>query len=116
MKTALWDGDLDAVIVACQTYVQPDLKREDDPAQQAVTYDSNNRQRMNYPAYRAQGLQIGSGTMESGCKRIGLERLKIAGARWSRDGARLVAKARAAYLSGDWDKLNALSHTLPQVA
>ena len=116
VKTALWDGDLDAVIVACQTYVQPDLKREDDPAQQAVTYYSNNRQRMNYPAYRAQGLQIGSGTMESGCKRIGLERLKIAGARWSRDGARLVAKARAAYLSGDWDKLNALSHTLPQVA
>lgn len=116
LKAALWNGDLDAVIAACQQHVRPDLKREDDPAQQAVTYYSNNRQRMDYPTYRAHGYQIGSGTMESGCKRIGLERLKIAGARWSEDGARLVAKARAAYLSGDWDKLNSWHQTLPQVA
>jgi hypothetical protein len=116
VKTALWEGQLEAVIAACQAYVDPDLKREHDPAQQAVTYYHNNQHRMNYPHYRAQGYQIGSGIMESGCKRVGLERLKIAGARWSREGACLVAKARAAYLSGDWDKLNAWADTLPQVA
>jgi hypothetical protein len=57
---------------------------------------------MDYPSYRDQGLMIGSGSMESGCKQVGLERLKIAGARWSPDGARLLAKARAAYLSRQW--------------
>jgi len=116
VKTALWEGQLDKVIAACQDYVNLEMKREADPAQQAVTYYRNNRQRMDYPTYRAQGYQIGSGTMESGCKRVGLERLKIAGARWSSEGARLVAKARATYLSDDWDKLNSWADTLPQVA
>jgi hypothetical protein len=54
--------------------------------------------------------------MESGCKQIGLERLKIAGARWSEAGARLIAKARAAYLSGQWDMVTSAPITLPQIA
>jgi hypothetical protein len=114
VKSALWNGQLDEVIAACQQHV--DAQRPDDPAQQAVTYYQNNRHRMDYARYRALGYQIGSGSMESGCKQLGLARLKIAGARWSSHGATLVAKARAAYLSGDWDKLNASSPSLPQVA
>jgi hypothetical protein len=47
--------------------------------------------------------------MESGCKQLGLARLKIAGARWSPEGAKLVAKARATYLSGRWDQINSVS-------
>jgi Uncharacterised protein family (UPF0236) len=114
VKSDLWAGNLDAVIRACQQQSKP--QHADDPAQKAVTYYQNNRQRMDYARYRELGYQIGSGSMESGCKQLGLERLKIAGARWSSDGARLVAKARAAYLSGDWDKLNSSADTLPQVA
>lgn len=114
VKTDLWEGRLDAVIAACREHLKP--QREDDPAQKAVTYYSNNRQRMDYAAYRDKGYQSGSGSMESGCKQLGLARLKIAGARWSKDGVRQVAKARATYLSGDWDKINASSQTLPQVA
>ncbi|MHB8630009.1 MAG: hypothetical protein ACYDEO_27885, partial [Aggregatilineales bacterium] len=53
--------------------------------------------------FRALGLQIGSATMESGCKQIALERLKIAGAQWSVEGARKLAKARAAFLSHEVD-------------
>jgi len=103
VRTALWNGHLETVIRACEQCRQPHLKPEDDPAYVAARYVTNHRHKMDYPTYRAQGYQIGSGTMESGCKQIGLERLKIAGARWSQDGARLVAKARAAYLSGRWD-------------
>jgi len=51
--------------------------------------------------------------MESACKQIGLQRLKLAGARWSKAGARKLAKARAAFLC---DKGNFLPFTLPQVA
>lgn len=62
-----------------------------------------NQQRMNYPAYRQKGLQIGSGTIESGCKRVVKARLDQAGMTWTVEGARAVLKARAAYLSGQWD-------------
>lgn len=54
--------------------------------------------RMNYPAYRARGYQIGSGTVESGCKQIGTQRLKV-------PGARKVAEARAASLGQEWEML-----------
>lgn len=102
-RTWLWDGHLTDVIRACEQCRQPQLKPEDDPAYVAARYFTNHRQQMDYASYRDQGYQIGSGTMESGCKQIGLARLKISGARWHEDGARLVAKARAAYLSGRWD-------------
>jgi hypothetical protein len=114
VQSDLWDGKLDAVIQACQHHVNP--QHADDPAHKAVTYYQNNRHRMDYAHYRELGYQIGSGSMESACKQLGLARLKIAGARWHSNGATLVAKARAAYLSGDWDKLNSLSGNLPQVA
>jgi hypothetical protein len=82
----------------------------------ALSYFAHNRTRLRYAKLRALGLQIGSCSMESGCKQIGLERLKIAGARWSQDGARKVAKARAAYLSGQWDEVTTRIATLAKVA
>ena len=100
----LWQGRLDAVIANCATQVRAGCA--DDPAQAAVTYFTNNRQRMDYPTYRAQGYQIGSGSVESGCKQIGIARMKVPGATWDTDGARNVAKARAALLSAEhWDML-----------
>jgi hypothetical protein len=104
-ETALWEGRLDDVIAACQQHVTPN--RDDDPARKAVTYYTNNRQRMDYPTYRANGYHIGSGTIESGIKQIGTHRMKVAGAIWNLEPARKVAKARAAYLSDQWDELAA---------
>ena len=103
VRDKLWLGELDEVIATCQEYVHPHLKAEDDPAQQAVTYFSNNRQRMDYPTYRNNGYQIGSGTIESAVKQIASQRMKVSGARWNLHSARMVAKARATFLSGQWD-------------
>jgi hypothetical protein len=114
VKTALWEGQLDAVIAACAQHVDPE--REDDPTQKAVTYYTNNRHRMDYPAYRANGYQIGSGTIESGVKQIASQRMKVSGARWNLDSARSVAKARAAFLSGQWDSLADRRKSLPKCA
>jgi hypothetical protein len=114
IQSALWKGDLDRVISACQQFVNP--KRQDDPAQKAVTYFTNNRSRMDYPSYRANGFHIGSGTIESGIKQISSQRLKIAGAIWNPDSARHVAKARAAYLSGQWNHLAARRTHLARAA
>jgi hypothetical protein len=103
VKADLWQGRLEAVIAACAACLN--ANREDDPAQKAVTYFENNKQRMDYAHYRKQGYQIGSGTIESAAKQIGLLRMKVPGAIWNLDGARYVAKARAAYLSNQWPLL-----------
>lgn len=69
-----------------------------------IGYFENNRHRTDYPSYRQQGWDIGSGPTEAGCKIIG-ERLKGSGMRWVEDGAATVAALRALYVSGGkmWD-------------
>lgn len=103
VRDDLWEGRLDAVIEACTAQARPDCPA--DAGRLAAHYFANNRQRMNYPDYRAKGYQIGSGTMESGCKQVGIQRMKVPGATWDKEGARHVAKARAALLSDQWDML-----------
>jgi hypothetical protein len=97
----LWDGQVPQVIHNLETLQSAQPHNE--AIQTALTYYTNNQHRMNYPAYRQRGLQIGSGTIESGCKRVVKARLDQAGMTWTVEGARAVLKARAAYLSGQWD-------------
>ena len=107
-RTALWHGNTQFVITACDR-----LATQSQEASQAATYFRNNAHRMHYDHYRTQGYMIGSGTVESGCKQIVTQRLKRSGAQWNSQGAVLTAKARAAWLSGDWDDLCALRDRLP---
>jgi hypothetical protein len=103
VRSALWEGDLDRVIRAFQEYCSHPNAGE--AATKAVTYFTNNRHRMDYPTYRARGYQIGSGTIESGCKRIATQRLKVAGAIWNEENAIRTAKTRSALLSGQWEDI-----------
>lgn len=97
---SLWDGQVEDVILACQI-----LSPSSSEARQAVTYFTNNSERMRYDRFRAAGYMIGSGTIESGCKQIVTQRLKLPGAQWEVAGAVQTAKARAAWLSGQWQTL-----------
>lgn len=99
----LWDGEVETVLAE----MQPLVGRAE-AVQEAITYLTNNRERMRYATFRAAGLQIGSGSIESGCKQVIGARLKQAGMRWSRPGARAVAKARAWCKSGRWEEAMAL--------
>jgi hypothetical protein len=103
VRSDLWEGELTSVIRACQRF--SDHPKAGEPARSAVTYFTNNQHRMDYPAYRAKGYQIGSGTIESACKQIVTQRLKVAGAIWELDNAVKTAKARAAWLSNQWPDL-----------
>jgi hypothetical protein len=104
-KGELWDGQIDHVIAACREWeAHPQAGQA---AREAITYYTNNRQRLDYARFRRAGYMIGSGTVESGCKQIVTQRLKRSGARWAKAGARMTAKARAAYLSGQLDELSA---------
>ena len=105
VRTQLWDGQLEQVIAAFAPFT--DHPKAADPASNAFTYFTNNQHRMDYPSYRQQGYQIGSGTIESACKQIVSQRLKVTGAIWDIDNAVKTAKARAALLSDQWDTLTA---------
>ena len=70
--------------------------------EETLGYYRNNRERMDYPRYRALGLQIGSGAAESGCKQVVTQRLKGAGMRWKEAGAQVVAQLRCLLLGGQW--------------
>lgn len=68
-------------------------------------YIRNNLHRMDYPRYRAEGWQIGSGHIEAACKTVVNQRLNQSGMRWGGDGADAVCHLRALYEGepSQWD-------------
>lgn len=67
-----------------------------------VTYFSNQASRMAYDQYRARGLDIGSGIVESACKALIGQRQKGPGMRWSEAGAQAVANVRVLLFNDEW--------------
>jgi hypothetical protein len=113
-RTDLWEGRIQALIQECQRLALIPAAAE--AAHKTISYYQHNEKRMDYARLRAQGYLIGSGTIESGCKQIAGYRLKLAGARWTLDGSVQTAKARAAWLSDDWDALALKRAVLPLAA
>jgi len=68
-------------------------------------YVGANLERMHYPAYRAEGLDIGSGPVESACKRLVGGRLKGPGMRWTPAGAEAILALRVCWFNGQWQEL-----------
>ena len=110
-RAMLWEGQIDALIHDCQ--LMKSIPAAQKAVYDAVSYFSNNQKRMNYARFRQLGYFIGSGTVESAGKQIAGLRLKRAGARWTETGAVATAKARAAWLSDQWDDLANCRASLP---
>jgi uncharacterized protein UPF0236 len=68
-----------------------------------VTYFTNQASRMAYDQYRARGLDIGSGMVESACKALIAMREKGPGMRWQPAGAQAVANIRVLLFNDEWD-------------
>jgi hypothetical protein len=100
----LFQDGVDQVIdeVSGQTYRSlVDLKQQ----QSLLTYLQHNRGRMLYGSYRARGLMIGSGPIESAHRNVIQQRLKLAGQRWSPVGAQAVLNLRLLHKSSHWSAL-----------
>lgn len=69
-----------------------------------ITYFENNKDRMDYPAYKIMGLRISSGIIESANFHVTGARLKQQGMRWAEKGAREMAMLRADLCNGVWSK------------
>lgn len=95
----LWDGQVIAVRAALEPY-----RAMDEGVSDAVSYFTTHQARMDYPSYRARGIQIGSGPIESACKQLVSARLKLAGMIWNPQGAEAVAVVRAWLKSDRWDE------------
>src|SRR6185295_6896784 len=99
----LWDGKVLEVLETLQTQVTAGAA-----VSEALSYYTYHQERMRYDTYRARGMQVGSGSIESGCKQVIGARLKQAGMRWEADGATAVATVRSWQKSGRWAEAMAL--------
>jgi hypothetical protein len=66
-------------------------------------YFLRNADRMRYPVFRAQGLFVGSGVVEAGCKTIIGARLKCSGMFWTVRGANAIIALRCCRLSRNFE-------------
>jgi hypothetical protein len=109
----LWQGKVGEVGTALD---QLDLDQERWPAEvrQAPGYFAKNRERMRYADFRAEGLPIGSGTVESGINTVVHHRLKRPGRGWKRSNAQAMLAGLGELHSDRFDR--AWQATLPLAA
>ena len=71
-----------------------------DAANREIRYLEKNKERLRYADFRAQGLFVGSGVIEAGCKNVIGKRLKQSGMEWSVRGADSIIALRCVMISG----------------
>ena len=104
----VWQGQVKRVIAALQErQAELGLPEKDDPetsarqvVARALTYLTNQQDKMRYDEYRRQGLPITSSLMESVVKQVN-RRVKGTEKFWSEEGAEALLQLRADQLSDD---------------
>jgi hypothetical protein len=69
-----------------------------------MEYFQRNAKRMRYAEFRSQGLFVGSGVVEAGCKTIIGQRLKLSGMHWTVKGANAIIALRCCQMSNRWEE------------
>ena len=92
------EGRLDDLLCALQGHA---LRCEE--ARKCHGYIAENRNRMRYPQFHAQGLCTSTGVVEAGCKLTIGTRLKRAGMHWTVRGADAIIALRCVILSGRFE-------------
>jgi hypothetical protein len=85
-------GDIDGICNAARAYPLTGVKK--DELDTALGYFENNAPRMRYHWFRSRGLFVGSGAVESGCKAVIGQRLKLSGMHWTVAGADAITTLR----------------------
>ena len=70
----------------------------------AMEYFERRKEQMRYGRFRREGLFIGSGVIEAGCKTVIGQRLKQSGMFWSVAGANAIIAARCCLYSGRFEQ------------
>ncbi|MFQ5920354.1 MAG: ISKra4 family transposase, partial [Thermoplasmata archaeon] len=101
--TQLDAGEVEGV-VASMRRLRPREEKAQEEVRKAIEYFQTNAERMRYARFRSQGLFVGSGVVEAGCKTIVGQRLKQSGMRWTVRGANAIIALRCCQLSGRWEE------------
>jgi hypothetical protein len=101
----LQEGNIEALVeaIALLPPIPPPPGRTHSVPEQAMGYFISNAARMRYPAFRLQGMHIGSGIAEAACKTVVSTRMKRCGMRWTPAGLDALLALRTARLSGTFD-------------
>lgn len=106
-RTELRHGAATAVLAAIRALpvtAAPDVREASRVQGEVLGYLAPRLDQMRYPAFRAQGLPIGSGAVESANKLVVEARLKGAGRRWAQDSVTPMVALRGAVCSARWDE------------
>ena len=96
-------GDIDGICNAARVYPLAGVKKGE--LDTALGYFENNAPRMRYKWFRSRGLFVGSGAVESGCKAVIGQRLKLSGMHWTVAGASAIATLRCQQASRPEDQI-----------
>ncbi|HEU5380524.1 MAG TPA: ISKra4 family transposase [Ktedonobacteraceae bacterium] len=98
-------GKIDRLVqaIAALPPIAPPVGQSKSVPEQAMGYFATNAHRMQYPAFRAQGMQIGSGIAEATCKTVVSTRTKRSGMRWTPQGLDALLPLRISVLNGSFD-------------
>lgn len=102
-KDELKEGDVNKVIAAIQR-LKPHHPSVGKEIEETLGYFEVNRGRMKYAEWIKQGLFVGSGVIEAGCKTIVGQRLKQSGMRWTVQGANSIIALRCCQISHRWEE------------
>jgi len=102
-RDELDEGDVEAVIAAMSKLRPRDIAAQEE-VQTEIEYFRGNAKRMSYAEFRSQGLFVGSGVVEAGCKTIFGQRLKLSGMHWTVRGANAIIALRCCQLSARWEE------------
>jgi hypothetical protein len=100
-KDKLDEGKIERLValLRSQAASHPELAQD---LRTEANYFEDNKERMRYPKFRKQGLFVGSGVIEAGCKTV-LRRLKQSGMFWTVRGANAIIALRCCQLSGKFE-------------
>jgi hypothetical protein len=96
-------GDIGGICRAARAFGLNGVKK--DELDTALGYFENNAPRMRYRWFRQCGLFVGSGLVESGCKAVIGQRLKLSGMRWTTGGADAITTLRCQQASRPEDRI-----------
>ena len=97
--TWLDDGRIERIVAEARQNLLTS-SNEKEKAEKEITFLADHKELMRYAHFRKQGLFIGSGVMEAGCKTVIGQRMKQSGMEWSVRGANAVIALRCVIRSG----------------
>lgn len=100
--TDLDEGKAEKIIRQAQQLLPQEAEAKK-KAETEIHFLEQNKEYMRYALFRAQGLFVGSGVIEAGCKTLIGQRLKQSGMEWSLRGANAIISLRCTIKSGRFE-------------